>query len=131
MKKLFLPAILIFALASCKKEDSCTLSATSIEGTYKVTSVKLNGTEVFNNSAFFDACERDDTYTLAANNVAVYTDAGVSCGGSSPLVDTWTLSGNTLTIAGEASTVTSFGCTQVVTTSSFGGGSEVITYVRQ
>lgn len=126
MKKMILAsAIFLAAFSSCKKdsEPTCDLNATSLQGTYKLTSVKYKESsaaaevEVFTNPTWFDACERDDTYTFATGNVFTYTDAGTSCGGSATTTGTWSLSGSVLTLGtggfSSSATITSFSCTAV------------------
>lgn len=147
MKKIILSALVIavsVAFVSCKKDkkETCSLSASSIVGTYKVTSVKYKATaasaeqEIFTDDTWFDACERDDTYAFDATNVLTYTDAGVSCGGGGSFNTTWSLSGNTLTLTGfgAAGTVSDFNCSSMkLTVNEFDvpGDVAVFTFARQ
>lgn len=131
---------------SCKDDDeSCNLTATSIQGTYKATSIKykLNAStpevEVFNTtSGWYDACELDDTYTIDATNFT-YTDAGTTCTTNpTPDVSTYTLTGSTLTVTSGGDTfpfnVTEFNCNSmklVGQNSDVTGDQITITLVRQ
>lgn len=54
--------------------------------------------EVLNDTNFFDACERDDTYGFAGSAAFTYTDAGTSCGGPATTTGTWALSGTSLVV---------------------------------
>ncbi len=144
MKKIILSALVVaMAATGCKKdkETVCSLDATSIQGTYKITSVKykLNSSatesQIFTDPNYFEACERDDTYQFAASNVFNYVDAGTACSGSSNVTSTWALVGNALTIgAFGAGTVSSFGCSSMdLTVNDFdvSGDIAVITFSRQ
>lgn len=137
-------AVLLVAFSSCKKDSSeatCELNATSIQGTYKLTSVKYKLTsstpevEVFTNGAWYDACERDDTYTFGASNVATYTDAGTACTPNGSQTGTWSLSGSALSLNGTSyGTVSSFSCTSmtvVATNYDTAGDQATFTFVRQ
>jgi hypothetical protein len=125
MKKLLLISLVAGALfSSCKKssssnDSSCTLSASSIVGTYKITSVKLStqgqSIEIFNNDAFFEPCERDDIFNINANGTYTITDGSVACSPSSDDSGTWTLNGNTYTIDGtDINTISEFKCSSFV-----------------
>jgi hypothetical protein len=144
MKKMILAsAVLLAAFSSCKKdsEPTCELNATSIQGTYKITSVKYKLTastpevEVFTNGAWYEVCERDDTYTFSTGNVATYTDAGTTCAGGGSDNTTWSLSGNVLSIGGATyGTVSSFSCTGmsvVATNYDVAGDQATFTFARQ
>lgn len=131
MKKIIFSAlVLVIAATSCKKDkdEECTLSAASIQGTYKLSSVKYKASasvpeiEVLTNDLFFEPCERDDTYTLGSGNVFSYNDAGTSCTPSGSYSGTWGLTGSSLTINDGFDTftlnVSSFACGSMTATAS-------------
>lgn len=137
-------AVLLAAFSSCKKDSSeatCELNATSIQGTYKLTSLKYKLTsstpevEVFSNGAWYEPCERDDTYTFGASNVATYTDAGTTCSPNGSETGTWSLTGTSLNLNGMINgTVSSFSCTGmtvVATNYDSAGDQATFTFVRQ
>lgn len=147
MKKIILSALVIaFAATGCKKdkETVCSLDATSILGTYKVTSAKYKASssaaeqEVLNDTNWFDACERDDTYGFSSGSSFTYTDAGTSCGGASTTTGTWALSGTTLVVVSTgisfSTPVSNFSCSgfQITATDvDVTGDQLVLTMTRQ
>ena len=133
MKKNLIAVLAIAALisaTSCKKSEdaTCTLSAATLVGTYKITSAKINGVDLFST---FEACEKDDTYTFNANGNFVTTDAGVVCSPNNNDTGPWSLTGNSLNIDGEVNTVSDFTCSGFSFTSTSGGSVQVVTVVRQ
>lgn len=124
MKKLILAlsaGIFLFAGSGCSKDDknNCAVTVANIAGTYKIQKVmyKLNAStaEVDYTSTIFEACDLDDLLILNSNGVYQYQPAGVECTPpNSGDTDTWSLSGNTITIEGEAGTVSSFDCSSLV-----------------
>ncbi len=124
MKKLILvlsAGIFLFAGSGCSKDDknNCAVTVANIAGTYKIQKVmyKLNAStaEVDYTSTVFEACDLDDLLILNSNGVYQYQPAGVECTPpNSGDTDTWSLSGNTITIEGEAGTVSSFDCSSLV-----------------
>lgn len=112
---LFSTAFILFAGTGCDKDDDCDLTANNLAGTYKVSSVtyKLTSGSAEENvtSEIFDNCELDDLHVFNANGVYSYEVAGTAC---SPEVDeytsAWSLSGSSMTLDGEAGTVTRFDC---------------------
>jgi hypothetical protein len=127
--------MLLMLFASCKKTDTCTLSSTSILGTYKMTANKYRATGTTVDLDYYaaaDACQKDDTYTVASGGVFTITDAGVVCSPSNTSTGTWTLSGTTFTTDGsDAATVASFSCSGMVLTVTDASGTETITLIRQ
>lgn len=110
-------AICIMALlASCKKDaETCTLSTSAVSATYEITAVRYkaspSSSEVdYYNQFFPDPCQRDDRITLNSNGTYIMTDAGVACTPPGDDNGTWSLSGNTMTIDGEATNVDNFNC---------------------
>lgn len=124
MKNLILAlsaGIFLFAGSGCSKDDknNCAVTVANIAGTYKIQKVmyKLNAStaEVDYTSTVFEACDLDDLLILNSNGVYQYQPAGVECTPpNSGDTDTWSLSGNTITIEGEAGTVSSFDCSSLV-----------------
>ena len=47
-------------ITGCKKDSNCDLTSANMVGSYKLTSVKMGGIEIFNDDAWFDPCSRDD-----------------------------------------------------------------------
>ncbi|GAB4094358.1 lipocalin family protein [Flaviaesturariibacter terrae] len=133
---------LVLAMFSCKKKNedetinTNTPTAAQLAGTYKQTSQKFNGVEVFNSSSgFYDACQLDDTYTLNTNGTAVYHDAGTVCNPSGDDSSTWSVSGNRFTLDTETLTIVNFNGTtlQLNTTETVNGSTfnTDITLVKQ
>lgn len=99
---------------SCNKDDdggNCSLNASSLKGTYKVTSQLEDGEETIDD---LEPCERDDTYKFDGSNIT-FTDAGEQCQGSVSESFAYTLNGTTLTIHYDATdtdvyTVSNFTC---------------------
>ncbi len=73
-------------LAGCTKskdgEDQVNITAETLAGSYKLTSLTYKNPITGKNEDYMselDACEKDDIITLNANYSAVYTDAGTKC----------------------------------------------------
>ena len=120
MKKLILFSLAgTFFLASCKKDDNCELSSSSIVGTYKATSITYRASagapenDIYTN---LDACAKDDLIIFNDNGSVIFQDAGQVCSPSGNDTGSWSLSGNTLLLDGEPGTVSSFGCNEMVLT---------------
>lgn len=122
MKKILLAVTILVAVTSCKKDkddENCTLSSTSIVGSYKTTAVKYKASAAdaeIDEFATWDACEKDDIVVLNANNSVTYQDAGISCTPSTNDTGAWLLSGSSLNIDGEIYTVTAFSCSGMTLT---------------
>lgn len=121
MKKLLLISLVAGMGLSCKKnsDSSCTTSAGTLAGPYRITAYTYksspSATEVdYYNVIFSSPCDRDDIYTFNSNGTYHITDAGVVC--SPPNTDdgTWALSGSTMTIDGDPTTIQSFDCHTLV-----------------
>src|SRR5215203_6100080 len=105
MKKTILAlTMLSVAFVSCKKDDkdeAVTPTKENLAGSYKVTAATAAGINVFNNPDEsineFEACERDDVYTLNADLTAVRADAGTQCDPVNNGTGIWDLNGTTLT----------------------------------
>jgi hypothetical protein len=121
MKKLIILLLPVLLILSCKKDKdpSCKTDAASIAGPYKVTGVTYKPdasspeTDYYN-ILFPDACDRDDILTFNINGTYLLKDAGVVCSPSNDDNGTWALSGTTMQIDGDPSTVESFNCKTLV-----------------
>lgn len=115
MKKilLFLPLVAVL-FTSCKKDEGCSLSEESLVGTYKIGTIKYKASasspEVDGKSLLLEDCELDDTQTFKADKTYIYADAGTACEENGTDAGTWSLTGNTITVDGEAQAVASFDC---------------------
>ncbi len=122
MKKIFLIAITALFVIACKKEkndSSCTADAASIAGAYKITAVtyKANASAAeqdYFNILFPDPCEQDDVYTFQVNGTYQIRDAGTVCSPSGDDNGTWSVSGNTMVIDGDATAIENFNCKTLV-----------------
>jgi hypothetical protein len=106
MKKIIgISFLAVILFSSCKKDDptpTCTLSATSILGTYKTTAATIQAdaqSPVVDDYATWDACEKDDLVTLSAGGVFSGSEGVTSCTPpTDPISANWALSGNNLNI---------------------------------
>ena len=117
MKKLLFFSFGLIILSSCNKDKdkTCNRDMAGISGTYKITAVRYKATptsaEADYYAAFFpDACERDDSYVFNSNGTFAYNDAGVVCTPSNSYTSTWSVSGNTMTVDGDAGNIDDFNC---------------------
>jgi hypothetical protein len=126
MKKIALLAIgAIVLMTSCKKDEpttpTCTLSSTSIQGTYKVTAETSQAdaqSPVVDEFALYEPCEKDDLFVFG-NGTLTSSEGATSCTPpTDPFTANWTLVGSQLTwtvmgfsISG---TVESFNCNSMV-----------------
>lgn len=121
MKKIFLSVIILAAtVTSCQKEESgsapCNTNMASIAGSYKVLSMKYKAS-TGSEQDFLEAledCEKDDIVKLNADGTANYQDAGTVCTPGGSYNSTWSLSGNTITMDGDAATIQLFDCKKLV-----------------
>jgi len=128
MKKLPLLRIIAFALIgitaiSCKKDkdkgSSCATDVASISGSYKFTAYTYKQTpsspeEDWLPIIFSDACERDDVLSFNSGGNYVVTDAGIVCSPAGGDSGNWSLSGSTMNIDGDPTTIESFDCKTLV-----------------
>lgn len=139
MKKLFFSVFAISVIFSaCKKDDkTCDLTTANLAASYKITSIKYKAsssvpeTEVL--SLWLDACQRDDITTFNTNGTVNFQDAGTVCSPSGNGTGVWSLSGSTLTVDGEAASVSSFSCSAMTITFTDNTTGEVIktTFTKQ
>ena len=103
-KTIFAVSMLSLVFVSCKKDkdEEVTPTKENLTASYRVTAMTANGINIFNNSNeavnMFDACERDDVYTLKADMTGLVTDAGTQCSPPSSGTGTWSLTGTTISI---------------------------------
>jgi hypothetical protein len=139
MKKiLFATMLLSVGFLSCKDDDddTCALNNSSLVGTYQLTGVSYKAdatTPAIDIFSTYDACEKDDLVVFNANGSVTYTDAGIACSPSTNDTGTWSLSGSTLTVDGEAASVASFTCTGMTVTiaGTTAGELTTLTFVRR
>jgi hypothetical protein len=122
MKKTTLIIMSAVLLFSCKKDSdepqACTANTTSILGSYKITSMLYRAnasateTDVF--TIWFDECKRDNVLTFLTNGVYQEEDSGIECSPAGDENGTWALSGNTMTIDGDLTSLESFDCKTLV-----------------
>jgi Lipocalin-like domain len=123
MRKLSLLLLLPAVFIACKKEDhnntTCTTDVSSISGSYKVTAYTYKASasspeQDYYNTMFPNACEKDDILTFNSNGNWTLKDAGVACSPAGDDNGTWSLSGNTLSVDGDPTTIESFDCKTLV-----------------
>jgi hypothetical protein len=123
MKKLLLLMLFPALFIACKKEDTkdhpCTRDVSSISGSYKVTAYTYKASasspeQDYFNIIFSEPCERDDILTFNSNGNWQLKDAGVVCSPSGDDNGAWSLSGNTMSLDGEPTTIESFDCKNLV-----------------
>ena|SRR5690349_568369 len=109
-----------------KKDDSLAVTKENLVGTYVISSIKLNGTDVFQ---LYPTCEKDDQYKLNSDLTLEYKDAGTVCSSSGDFTSTWSVSGSKVTIDGEEATVKTLTKGTLVTeyTESGGGATATVT----
>lgn len=118
MKKLIFISISILTIVttSCKKEtETCTLSSTSIVGSYKIASIlyKENAqTPVVDDFTTYDACEKDDILTFNSNGNWTLTEGATSCNPANSDDGSWSLVGSIFTVDGESLIISNFSCTE-------------------
>lgn len=109
--------VAVAILGACKKDTAtttCTLSSTSIVGTYKLTAMtnKVNdATPAVDLYASFDACQKDDLYAFNNGGTYVISEGATSCTPTNASSGTWTLSGTTFTLDGDPAEISNFSCT--------------------
>ena len=115
--------LMAFSFFSCKKDNdknsTCTSDVTSISGSYKIAAYTYKASATspeidYYNTLFPDACDRDNVLRFDANGTYQLIDAGVVCSPSGDDNGTWGVSGNTMTIDGDATTIQSFDCKTLV-----------------
>ena len=135
--------LITFSFFSCKKDEdknsTCTSNVASISGSYKIIaySYKASATSPetdYYNTLFPDACDRDNVLKFDASGTYELIDAGMVCSPSGNDNGTWTVSGNTMTVDGEATTIQSFDCKTLILSNNdiqTSGDKLTITLIRQ
>jgi hypothetical protein len=146
MKKILgISFLAVVLFTSCKKDEAtptCTLSATSILGTYKTTAATTQANAqapIVDDYATWDACEKDDLITFSAGNVLSSSEGATSCNPpTDPFSATWTLTGNSLVISYlgfvlPAATISDFTCNgfKITTVDQTSGEISVTTVTKQ
>ena len=141
MKKLLFISFGLIFLSSCNKDKdkTCNRDVAGISGTYKVTAVRYKATPTSSEVDFYatlfpDACERDDQWVLNSNGTFAYNDVGVVCTPSNSYTSTWSLSGNILTVDGDAGNIDDFNCSSLTLsiTDYFNTGDKlIVVFTRQ
>ena len=104
-KALSLLVLCAATFSACKKDkndDSLAVTKENLVGTYLISSIKLNGTDVFQ---LYDACMKDDQYILKSDLTMEYKDAGTVCSPAGDYTGTWSVSGSKVNIDGSEETV--------------------------
>ncbi len=135
MKRTIAFLFLVTVFVSCNKDknENCSLSVNAVAGNHKISAVRYKATpssaEVdYYTTLYTEPCERDDVFTFNSNGTYVFTDAGIVCTPSNSDNGTWSLSGNTVTIDGDAANVDNFNCTTLTVSMSdfFAPGDKII-----
>ena len=123
MKILTIILLIAFSFFSCKKNENknstCTSDAASISGSYKITAYTYKASATspevdYYNTLFPDACDRDNVLRFDVNGTYKLIDAGMVCSPPGDDNGTWTVSGNTMTVDGEATGIKSFDCKTLI-----------------
>jgi hypothetical protein len=122
MKQLLAISCLLLVVMSCSKDDSntCSTNKENIAGNYKVTGNTYKQTPTSPEENLMDdaqPCDLDDVITFNTNDTYQVADQGVACSPTNDDAGTWSLSGSTLTIDGEPTTIKSFNCKTLVAVS--------------
>ncbi|MFM7709691.1 MAG: lipocalin family protein [Ferruginibacter sp.] len=119
-KSLLLSLIIVTLFSACQKESAntvCIFDASGITGTWKLTGLKIKpdaNTAEVDLYATLDVCEKDDVLVFNTNGTYNYNDIGAVCTPSGSDAGTWSVSGNALTVDGEAWQKQSFSCSSLV-----------------
>ena len=139
MKLLIALSFILLVVTSCSKDDSttCGMTKENIAGNYKVTGNTYKQTPTSQEENLMDdaaPCEIDDVITFNTNNTYEVADLGIACSPTNDDSGTWSVSGSTLTIDGESTTIKSFNCKTLVavTTDVFVAGDQItLTLTKQ
>jgi hypothetical protein len=143
MKKILSALLLVSAFVSCKKTDSnlnnCAANESTIPGTYTLEAMTYKASAAAaaeDQFSLMAACQKDDTYTFAADGGILVTDAGVSCGMPPMPSQGWGLenSNANLRLGDDIYVIESFDCTRLVVSKAnilVDGDKETRTYLKQ
>lgn len=137
MKKIILSLIsLSMIFVSCKKDKdkkNCSFTQTAVAGTYKLTSVKVNGQEVL--ELFLSDCEMDDLFLLNANGTYLQQEAAVKCPDGHDEEGNWHITGDEIFldfIDNAGFKVTNYACKDIIAAKSDPDGDQTgYTLTRQ
>jgi hypothetical protein len=124
MKNLFFVLAVASTIVSCKKsspaENTCTVNATSIAGTYTISSIKYKASSSAAETDLFTDmpdCQKDDTYELKSDGSLAISEAANDCG-LPPLPGSpsdWSLANdNKVLVMGANLDIVSFNCSKLV-----------------
>jgi len=138
MKKSILAlSMLALVFASCKKDktdEPVTPTKENLTGSYKLTAVKMtSGTSTLDLFLLMDACDKDDSYLLNADNSYSVKDDGTMCSPSNDYTGgNWSLvNSTTINIDGEVGTIKSWNGKTLVLEASEMGTIYSQTFVKQ
>ena len=141
MKKIISLSLLVSLLfVSCKKDTPavvCTLSSTSILGSYKTTSVLYKADAATAEVDLFTGypdCQKDDLLTFVTGGLYASTEGATACTPANNSNGTWTLSGSTIILDGtDDASVSDFSCSgfKVKITDALTGETYTLTLVKQ
>ena len=144
MKKIIFILSITAIIVSCKKSetpaDTCTVSNTTIVGTYTLTALKYKASSTAAEDDLFSGlagCEKDDTYELKTDGSVVVDGGADICGGPPPpgAITSWSLTADNKTLLlDDEYTISSFDCTTLVLTkkdSRVPGDTKKVTYVKK
>jgi len=138
MKKMIL-ALTVFTVVftSCKKDNKnepVTPTKENLTGTYKLTAFTMtSGTSTLDLFLMMDACDKDDSYKLNADNSYTIKDDGVVCAPSNDYTGgSWSLvNSTTININGEVGTIKSWNGKTLVVEGTDSGMIYSQTFVKQ
>ncbi len=130
MKKIFLGLSLVMLLfVNCSKSGSssasCTVTNTSILGTYMLTDATYQLTPsspVIDEFSTYVPCSKDDKITFKGNGTVVVDDGATVCTPTTAGTAKWSLNGKTLILGTDTYTVKSFDCKVLVIATSYSPG---------
>jgi hypothetical protein len=144
MKKLFLSlsVLALLTATSCNKDNDdvpqeITPTKENLTGTYKITAATMQvgssaAVDIFNDNAFFEACQKDDNHKLNANLTYEMEDAGTQCNPPGTYSDFWDLvNSSTIEIDGVQGTIKSWDGRTLVVAGTDQGTTITMTYVKQ
>jgi len=138
MKKMILAfSVLTLVFASCKKDkidEPVTPTKENLTGSYKLTSFTMtSGTSTLDLFLMMEACDKDDSYKLNADNSYTVKDDGIVCSPSNDYTGgSWSLvNSTTINLDGEIGTIKSWNGKTLVLEGSDSGVSYSQTYVKQ
>lgn len=140
MRKVLLACSALVILAtSCKKDkddEPVTPTKENLVGSYKITKViaVTNGqtSELTNNDAWSDPCERDDIHKLNADNTYQWVDAGTKCDPPGDYNSDWAFINNSsVEVDGYTYTIKSFNGRTLELSENWMGSEVVTTFTKQ